>query len=368
MKRLLLAALSVLLPFSASAVEKGETVVAPQRGFNSGQQVYWDQASVDRIFDEMAASGARMHRLGVDWALVQPNGPNEWNWAAVDRVVAAGASRGFVAIINPFGSPNWARKPSRRVTDPSKRLRDMAYPDDRKAWKKFVRTLAQRYARYAVGFEIWNEENSAGFWDPTPRTRGPNPKVYKELYCESAREIRKVARYAQIGIGGFAPHGGTHLPNHMRASEFLDRAYAAGIGKCGVSFVGYHPYLIRPYCNRKDPPIAKTGAIVELKAVRARMVARGHRGTQIWNTEWGFPSAPSPQGKETCSYDPAWQAEKIREEYRYLRTLPYVSYHAYFNAVDSYPDGPIADPFEVIGFLNRDWTRKPSYDVWRTLK
>lgn len=370
----ILATSSIAGPLSAAEDAAGTaTVVSRQRGFNTGQLVDWalgpQDAMVDRAFDEMAASGARMHRLGVSWARVQPSGPNEWNWAPFDRVVSAGAARGFKVIINPFGSPNWARKPARRVTDPAKRLREMAYPDDHKAWKAFVRVLARRYAQTAVGFEIWNEENSSGFWDPTPGTRGPNPRLYKTIYCDAAKEIRSIRRGAKVGVGGFAPHGGTTMPNHMRASEFLDRLYAAGIASCGVNFVAYHPYLIRSYCDRKDPPIAKTGGILELKAVRARMVARGRGETPLWNTEWGFPSAPSPAGAgKTCAYDPAWQAAKIREEYLYLRALPYVRYHAYFNAVDSYPDGPIADPFEVIGFLNRDWTRKPSFDVWSKLR
>lgn len=359
------------LPFSASARAPGESAARPivrQRlGFNTRQLVDWalssQDARVDQALDEMVAAGAQVHRLSVLWGDVQPEGPDRWDWSRYDRVMDAAAKRGLRVVLNPTGSPNWARKPERRVTDPGRTFRAFAYPDDHQAWRAFIRALAQRYPG-ALGYEIWNEENSHPFWDP-PSSAPPSPAGWTRLFCEAAKEIRAVEPGARVGVGGLSGYSSTRLPSKMRATSFVAGAFAAGLAACKPSFVAYHPYLLKDYCRPRDPSPERTQTIMELRALHAWLRSHGHGDLNIWNTEWGFPSHAFKVGKGSCAYDPAWHASRVIDEYRYLNTLPYVRLAVYFNLVDDNVDDMEGNPFSSIGWLDRGWARKPVFGAWK---
>jgi polysaccharide biosynthesis protein PslG len=345
---------------------------SPRRGFNTTQQVFWSDADVDRALDEMAASRSSVHRLTVFWAIVQPNGQTEFRWEAYDKVISRAAARGLRLILNPVGSPNWARNANRR-TDPYGTFGMFAYPDNVTAWRTFIRQLATRYN--PEGFEIWNEQNSRAFWDPTPTRTGPNPARWTTLFCGAAAAIRALRPAETVGMGGLAPHRTTRRDafgiRNLRASDFVRRAYIAGAGRCsgGMTFVGYHPYVINRYCIGRDQTLASTPGILELRSVRGVMVARGHGARTIWITEWGFPSQTFRESATMlCRYSEARQAEMVRREHNYLRQLAYTRFSIYFNIKDA-PADPLADAFVSIGMLrvSPDWSRKPSFTVWTGL-
>jgi hypothetical protein len=168
---------------------------SPSRGFNTGQLVGWSDADMNRALDRMAETRSSVHRLTILWWDIQPqrDTPSSmWNWGPYDRVIRAARTRGLRLILNPMGSPNWAR-PGREYPDiPGDDFRKFGYPDNLDAWGRFIRELVRRYN--PEGFEIWNEQNSRRFWDPappgTPVRPGPNPVKYTALFCRAAREIR----------------------------------------------------------------------------------------------------------------------------------------------------------------------------------
>jgi hypothetical protein len=163
-------------------------------------------------------------------------------------------------------------------------------------------------------------------------------------------------------------------PTRMKASDFLRGAYAAGIRRCGMTFVGYHPYVINYFCPTTNRNMADSPGIRELHEVRRVMVGRRDAAKRIWNTEWGFPSHPfitqrAPTYRE-CFYSSAKQAELVGREHRYLLRLGYMRFSIYFNIKDSWPDGvdPKENAFFTIGMLRRrTWERKPSFGVWTRL-
>lgn len=362
----------------APALAEAALAPSPSRGFNTAQQVLWSEADVDRALDEMVASRSSVHRLTVLWAHIQPNGPTEWRWEAYDKVISRAAARGLRLILNPTGSPNWARNPNRR-TDPYGTFGMFAYPDNVTAWNAFVRELASRYN--PEGFEIWNEQNSRAFWDPTPTRMRPNPARWTTLFCGAARVIRAIRPLETVGMGGLAPHRTTRRDQFgvrtMRASDFVRSAYIAGAGRCsgGMTFVGYHPYVINTYCIGRERPLGRAPGVLELRAVRGVMVARGHGARKIWNTEWGFPSKTFRESATTdCRYSEARQAEMVRREHTYLRQLSYMRFSVYFNIKDAGVSAdPYTDAFVSIGMLRTssnpamDWSRKSSFGVWTRL-
>ena len=342
------------------------------RGFNTRQLIDFvdDQSAGRNLTEAIAAideSGAGIHRLTVYWADVQPNSPSDWDWGRYDTVISQLEAKGLRVILNPMGSPDWARIEQRQNGNPR------AHPSlafvRAGYWNTFVRMLAERYPN-AFAFEIWNEQNSQPFWDPTPTHHAPNPRQWTDLFCRAAREIRSVRAGALVGVGGLAPYTQTRLPRQYQASEFLQAAYDAGLNECGVSFVGYHPYLINAFCAGRNPAFAETGTIKELK--RVHRVAAAHRRTlKIWNTEWGFPSHSfAVSATRTCGYTPQRQANMIRREYNYLATLAFVRFSIYFNVrddADAPPCGSSTLPFATIGLQNCRWDPKPSFDVWKSL-
>jgi Beta-galactosidase len=353
------------------------------RGFNTRQLVDWaltgDDGLVDTAFDEMTRTRSRVHRLTVFWWDVQPAEGGPFNWSKYDRVVDAAVAHHFQLILNPMGSPNWARHPERRVPDEEGRIfRKNSYPDMEYwgAWDTFVRTMAEHYGAKAFAYEIWNEENSRPFWDVDPdpnnhdyEVQSPDPAKFTSLFCRAAQQIRSVRSGAVVGIGGLTARRRTWNDEHgvreLRSSIYLNRAYDAGIAGCNPRFVAYHPYVYKSYCGA-NPSMASTPGMRELGSVRNAMVEHGQGDRKIWMTEWSVPSRPFVNGKTTCDYSAAKQASLIGREHNYIRTRQNVRYSIYFNYRDA-PGDSLHDFNRSVGLARVNWSRKPSWSTWRAL-
>ncbi len=106
--------------------------------------------------DELAVAWerARFH-----WALVQPNGPNEWVEAELTAAELAGelsAGREVIGLL--IGIPDWAR-------DSNGLPRGLYLPPDEPGnlWAGFVREAVTRYRGQIDHWIIWNEPD---VWDP----------------------------------------------------------------------------------------------------------------------------------------------------------------------------------------------------------
>jgi hypothetical protein len=349
---------------------------SPSRGFNTLQLFQFSAGDENTAIKRMVDSGSTVHRLTVYWADVQPSDPRTnpaatWNedaWTKYHDIYDKLTNCGFQVILNPMGSPDWARVQSRQNGNPR------AFPSDSSLgyWNLFVRELANRFD--ANRFEIWNEENSIEFWDPTPSHHPPSPTAWTNLFCRAAREIRSVRADAQVGVGGLAVNSQASR-NKVPASRFLQRAYAVGLAKCQDSFVGYHPYMINAYClNGPNPAMQNTDAISQFRKLRSSMTANGQGALDVWNTEWGFPSRTfetSATKHTVCRYNAQRQATMIRREFNYLAQLSHLRYAVYFNIRDdanAYPCGTSATGFSTIGMLPCAWMpAKPSFATWQSL-
>jgi hypothetical protein len=341
------------------------------RGFNTLQLFQFSEDDLNTAVKRMVDSGSTVHRLTVYWADVQPAGPSTWNedaWTRYHEIYDKLKACGFQVVLNPMGSPDWARIQLRQNGNPR------AFPSDAWLgyWNVFVRELASRFD--ADSFEIWNEENSIEFWDPTPSHHPPSPTAWTNLFCRAAREIRSVRASAQVGVGGLAVNSQAGR-NKIPAGQFLQRAYAAGLAKCDDSFVGYHPYMINAYCiNGPNPPMQNTDAIAQFQRIRYWMGKYGQSALDVWISEWGFPSrtfVTSVKHHTSCRYTPQRQAAMIRREFNYLAQLAHLRFSVYFNIRDdgnAYPCGSSATGFSTIGMLPCSWTpAKPSFATWQSL-
>ena len=360
-----------------------------ERGFNTRQVVDYvgdGTARFERAMDEIDGTGVTVHRLTVYWWDVQCRGAGVWDWGRYDAVVDAAHARQIRVILNPVGSPNWARVQARRTPteadnpcDPTIDLGIFAHPDNLNAWRAFIRQLALRYGSYdPIGYEIWNEQNSRNFWDPTATHRAPNAAGWARLYCYAVAEIDGVDP-APVGVGGLAVYRSDHWDRKLnrlknkKTSAYLDLAYTRRASICSgkpFDFVGYHPYAYSSYFDGRDRLMKDTPAMKELADVRGVMRRRGQGSTKVWNTEWGFPSDFRGISEER-------QKNLIRREHEYLANVRdrygyFMRFSILFNAIDA-PSGDLWAHIGVV-WINPSrpadtslWRHKPSYAMWAAL-
>jgi len=386
-------------PSAGTAAAVAETTAAVtavrsmERGFNTRQEVDFEgDADFATTLDRIAATHITVHRLFVRWWDVQcaSDDPARFDFSAYVALVKEMNARHVRAILTPAGSPNWARvkqrrtptvkgEPCRPAPDAAGRPRPLgpfAHDDNLGAWIAFIRQLAITFQPYDVAsYEIWNEENSRDFWDPTATAQAPNPGAWTVRYCRAAAQIDAVDGGKPVGVGGLAVFQRTqsdkrapHRVKNMKSSTFLARAYAAQRSLCSgktFDFVGYHPYAYRSVVNGTIAHIARTPAMVELGAVRGVMRANNQTAVNIWNTEWGFPS-------DVLGITPSQQASLIRQEHNFLANLKdpgprgrhFMQFSIMFNPVD----GTGTNVFEHMGVLTAArQPKQPTYDTWSAL-
>ncbi len=115
-------------------------------------------------------------------------------------------------------------------------------------------------------FEIWNEPDNPGFWNPAP-----DAPRYAELYEAARAAIRAVDPAARVIVGGLtAPQ--TFLPALLAAAPEL---------RTGLDGVGLHPYAPQP-----------AGVVARVAAARAALRALGLGSVPLYVTEFGWTTSP----------------------------------------------------------------------------
>lgn len=133
------------------------------------------------------------------------------------------------------------------------------------AFGNFAQAAAAHYAGQGVRFEVWNEPDIAGFWNP------PDPAMYSALSRVAIARVHLGDPSALVVTGGLA---GIDL-------AFLDAILADG-GATGANGIGLHPYRL------ENPE----GLASDLLGFRGH-IAAGSAGAPppVWSTEAGYSSA-----------------------------------------------------------------------------
>jgi hypothetical protein len=131
-------------------------------------------------------------------------------------------------------------------------------------------------------WEVWNEPNSEGFWQPEP-----NAHNYAQLLKQVSAAIRGADSSAFVILGGLAA-----VPTEtgkISQTDFLARVSQLG-GNRMIDAVAYHPYTY-PYLASEHQETSAWGRI-DATSVSLRSVL-GQYGTPnlpIWITEYGAPT------------------------------------------------------------------------------
>ena len=235
-------------------------------------------ADIERQLTAVRMAGITIARTDALWAFMDPWGPpgpgSPGFLRATDRRARLLAEHDLRWQPVLDYTPGWAQSRDGDMHSP---------PSDPRQFADFAGRFAARYGhggsfwaanpdlpcRPVEMYEIWNEENDAKFWSPTP-----DPAGYADLYLLARAAIHRVDPGAVVAIGGLANDGGA----------FLRRMYTARPGLLGqVDAVAVHPYAKRV-----------NNVLASVDHFRATLLAQRAGAVPLYITELGWYTHAPP--------------------------------------------------------------------------
>ncbi len=329
-KALIAALVPLLLACSAAA---------PASGAEAG--VVLNNTSRPAIQD-VAALGTHWVRVFATWPDLEPQrGVYASNWIeSYDHLFNELPAKTKV-IVDMVDTPEWETGSSNDHAPP-------ANPED---YADFMATMARQWRGKVDAYEIWNEEDSPGWW-----VGAPDPVGYTQLLKATYPAIKAADPNATVLLGGLTGND----------YSFLEGVYAAG-GKGYFDAVAVHtdtacniasPYaFLRDQDERLDPD-----SFLAYREIHATMLANGD-DKPIWITEmsWRTTEATCSEGRwagqkpEGVSLQQ--QATYLSQAYHCLSQDPYVQVALWFPLFDE--NGLTS------GLVRSNNSRKPAFAAMR---
>ena len=161
-------------------------------------------------------------RIGLPWALVQPNRPSSknggwttWAFDRIDAVVRAAKRNNLRVSITLVGTPKWANGG----------LGGKYLPDNPATYGRAIARLSRHYRGDVQSWEIWNEANHLNY------LKGATVREYKRVLCAAYPAVKRNAPGATVVSAGTA---GVDV-------EWIRKLYRLGGKKC-FDVLAVHPY------------------------------------------------------------------------------------------------------------------------------
>ncbi|WP_243747775.1 cellulase family glycosylhydrolase [Mycolicibacterium sp. CBMA 226] len=315
---------------SAAITDSNTTV-----GFADSDIIGMSTADINKTLDEMQSLGVQNIRILIPWNNIEPV-QGYWNWSTVDTLVNAAAARnmGILGVLN--STPAWAVPAgSPAIATP---------PASDAQYAQFASAVAQRYAGKVSAYEVWNEPNSALFWNPSP-----DPAAYTKLLQAAYPAIKAADPNATV-VGGVVTWV-TDTPGlAINAATYVQDMYNDG-AKGYFDALSFHPYQYQvPFGN--GTPYGPAAPINQLATIHQEMVAAGDGSKQIWATEYGEP---------TSVVDNNTQASFISNFMNSWSSFNYTGPMFIYTTRDR-NTGSTSDQ-DTLGVFQTDWTPKPAANV-----
>jgi len=295
------------------------------------------QADVDKSLDEMKAMGVNDVRILIPWAYVEPL-PGVYNWSQLDMIVNAANARGMGVLGVLNSTPPWATAPGEPVFSGA--------PADVSQYANFAGAVASRYTGQISAYEVWNEQNSAGFYSGP--NGGPDAAGYTQLLKAAYPAIKAADPNAEVIAGGLISVY-TYGNQTVDPVTFVQQMYADG-AKGYFDALAFHPYQYTMKFSQGTP--YSIAPINQVAAIHQLMVANGDGAKTIWTTEYGEPSYPNGDAN---------QADFISDYLNTWKTLPYGGPSFIYTTVDT--NSSSTNPDDTLGIFRDDWTAKPAVQV-----
>jgi hypothetical protein len=287
--------------------------------------------------------GVHWARMFLSWPSMQPSAgaidPIYLNnYEAALKQLPAGTK----VIIDVVGTPQWETGSADEHTPP-------ANPQD---YAEFVASLAHRLAPWVSAYEIWNEEDSGGWW-----AGGPDAAAYTRLLQATYPAVKAADPAASVLVGGLTGNDYSFVEALYRsgAKGFFDAVAVHTDTACNIN----SPYsFLRGVDNRLLPD-----SFLAYREVHAVMLANGD-DKSIWMTElsWRTTSATCSEGawagQKGEGVSDEQQATYLTQAYHCLAADPYVKVALWFPLTD---EGIVTS-----GLVRADGSRKPAWAAMRS--
>jgi polysaccharide biosynthesis protein PslG len=350
--------LALLAPVTTSAAQ---TTAAPT-GWGYGYQVqlwHYDTVARSNVIGDVTQAGFNWMTQQVEWQAVELS-PGVYDWTQLDNIVGDGSAAGLHIMLSFAHAPDFYRSDTSGLM-----------PADPATFGQFMNAVASRYVGKVQAYELWNEENL----DREAGTGNVDPSTYLPLLENGSTGVKSADPTALVLLGAPSPTTSNVDGVSIDDVSYLQQLYAINGGEAAAYFdiVSAHPsgFSNPPDCTPATPECSLSGAwntddsffaFTRVNEYRDVMVQAGDAAKQIWFTEFGYCSNPTPPpGYEYCRYvTPEQQAQFLVQAYNLARQTPYVGAMFAFN-LNFQLSVPQTDEKWGFGVIQSNYSGRPAY-------
>ena len=327
MKKFLLFAFLVLIPFQASALELG-TVYHPYQSINPDDY--------DQVFELMNEAGFKWMRFLIVWHILEPE-KGKYNWTAYDnfyeRVFEKAEEHGIKILGEIGGAPGFANGST--TND------GWVIPDEPEAFEAFINhasdfanAVSKKYKDHITRWEVWNEPNLVHFWHPQGKDglQRVNAKTEAPRYVQFLGKVSKAIKAgnpdAEVMNGGVSNCD----------LKWLEYAAKAGL-KEHIDYLAYHLYYPKKTFEKKLEAVLETAAENGLGEIPFVITEMGWSTTKLSEEE---------------------QLEEVQNAITVLEKHPNIPMALIYELRDEKNNEHGGDETSY-GLVNMDWSPKKSF-------
>jgi hypothetical protein len=217
-----------------------------------------DRAKAESQARLMEGAWLRMTRESFDWRRLEPR-QGWFEWAKFDQAVEVARAHNVQILGRLEFSADWA---SSAPASASASSRPFYPPSDPATFAAYASAVVARYKDRIHVWEIWNEENSATYWKPSP-----SPSAYATLLKAAYAAIKAQDPTAKVVMGG---------------TVGFDKAFMDGIVAAGA-WSSFDALAIHAYVA---PAPEKSMFATWIQNARAYLDTKGTK--PLWLTEFGW--------------------------------------------------------------------------------
>jgi hypothetical protein len=292
-----------------------------------------------QVLDQLVEAGVSWLRVDVSWKEFQPDGSSAFDddaIAAFDTRLDEIGDRGFKILLMFYWAPVWATGSEAMSGRPSA-----------SAFARATGWVVDTWGEQLSALEIWNEPDTARFWDPQPeRTRVTD---FTDMVIQASRAAKSVQPELPVIVGGTS-----RIDTQWWAQVLSLPDLAASVDAIAV-----HPYTVPSDLSPRAPDTGKPWRVRHLRSLVELLDQANLSTMPIWITEFGWSTGQTSQPADyERAVSESQQATYLTQALEEFARFPQVRAAFWYTDVDHATPDPHQNGF---GLMRTDGSRKPSY-------